>query len=101
MTSHTHFDGQKNSELHQAAREDRIDDVHHPRPPAARARGSENDILSCHRNGKRGDIECWEIGKDVQKRLREISGSRASGRESVLFIGTQFSILYTVMYSPA
>jgi|LauGreDrversion2_3_1035106.scaffolds.fasta_scaffold65371_2 hypothetical protein len=49
MTNHTHFDGQKNSELHQAAREDRIDDVRHPRPPAARARGSEDDILACPR----------------------------------------------------
>ena len=49
MTNHTHFDGQINSELHQAAREDRIDDVRHPRPPAARARGSGDDILSCPR----------------------------------------------------
>jgi hypothetical protein len=29
------------------------------------------------------------------------AGAASGGRERVLFIGTQFSILYTSMYSPA
>jgi hypothetical protein len=36
-------------------------------------------------------------GKGKQRRKR----ARAHSRESVLFIGTQFSILCTSMYSPA
>jgi hypothetical protein len=32
---------------------------------------------------------------------KRLLGSPYSQRESVLFIGTQFSILYTSMYSPA
>ena len=36
-----------------------------------------------------------------QAAAKEMVGKLTADRESVLFIGTQFSILYTFMYSPA
>ena len=38
---------------------------------------------------------------EAQRRIQEGSYQSVWARESVLFIGTQFSILYTFVYSPA
>ena len=47
-------------------------------------------------SGANAASEGWVL---LEGRTCEIA--RAEARESVLFIGTQFSILYTFMYSPA
>jgi len=55
------------------------------------------------REGKRmGEREGKRMGEKEGKRMGEREGKRKRAqRESVLFIGTQFSILYTSLYSPA
>ena len=49
-----------------------------------------------HTRASRVALRAWEECVEGDK-AREPDGAR----ESVLFIGTQFSILYTFMYSPA
>jgi hypothetical protein len=44
---------------------------------------------------------CRKCADMVRITSRSFGGAKEPVRESVLFIGTQFSILYTFMYSPA
>ena len=86
--------------------------LHRSSPPwQARRRVAASNALACRqlphcRNRRNGSAQkspvCWRVQQtSLLGNSCSFDCGRLPVRERVLFIGTQFSILYTFMYSPA